>query len=151
MGGLKEFSLTDGSLVQVSPEVNDASASIQYVLGKMLGYQDWQIAAGPLGLYANYLSLFGNPSSGSAFPSFPADLAQPELQLPFEKKQGWFFTSGPHSAWGDGAAWAALDFAPDEEVFGCYDSTAWVTAAADGSGGQVRGRAGDPGPGWRRR
>ena len=57
---------------------------------------------------------------------------QPTLRLPFEQGQTWYFTSGPHSAWGDGSAWAALDFAPAEGQLYCYQSDAWITAAADG-------------------
>ena len=156
VGGLQEFSLTDGSLVKISPDNNDASSSLQYVFGKMLGFKDWQAAVGPLGLYAAYLSLFGEPFRITSFPNLPEDLTQPELQLPFNEEQGWFFTSGPHSAWGDGAAWAALDFAPDEDAFGCYDSQLWVTAVADGvvvrsADGQViqdLDGDGDEGTGW---
>ncbi len=156
VGGLAEFSLVDGTLIQVSPDNNDASTALQYVLGKMLSFMDWQAAVGPLGVYATYLSLFGEPFRISSFQNLPVDLAQPELQLPFTKEQAWFFTSGPHSAWGDGAAWAALDFAPDEDAFGCYDSQQWVTAAADGlvvrsADGQViqdLDGDGDEGTGW---
>ena len=156
VGGLQEFALVDGTQMQVSPGINDASAAIQYVFGKMLGFKEWQAAVGPLGVYATYLSLFGEPFKISSFPNLPNDLAQPELQLPFKEKQGWFFTSGPHSAWGDGAAWAALDFAPDEDAFGCYDSPLWVTAVADGlvvrsADGQViqdLDGDGDEGTGW---
>lgn len=156
VGGLQEFPLADGILVRVSPEINDASAALQLVLGKMMGYQDWQAAVGPLGVYASFLSLFGYSSGEMGITEIPSDLAQPELQLPFKEKQGWFFTSGPHSAWGDGAAWAALDFAPDEDAFGCYDSQVWVTAAADGlvvrsADGQVvqdLDSDGDEGTGW---
>lgn len=156
VGGLKQISLADGTLVEISPKVNDASAALHYVLGKILSFKDWQTAVGPLGLYASYFSLFGDPSRVSASNQFPADLAQPEMQLPFVDKLGWFFSSGPHSAWGDGAAWAALDFAPDEEQYGCYDSPAWVTATADGlvvrsADGQVLQDLdgdGDEGTGW---
>jgi murein DD-endopeptidase MepM/ murein hydrolase activator NlpD len=156
VGGLQEFSLMDGSQVQVSQEVNDASAALQYVFGKMLGFQEWQTAVGPLGVYASYLSIFGDPSRDTVISSLPADLIQPELQLPFKESHGWFFTSGPHSAWSDGAAWAALDFAPDEDAFGCFDSQLWVTAVADGlvvrsADGQViqdLDGDGDEGTGW---
>jgi len=132
VGGLPQFTLIDGTQVQVSPAINDASAALQYAFGKMLGFNEWQAAVGPLGVYATYLSLFGEPFRISSFPNLPENLVQPELQLPFNEDEGWFFTSGPHSAWGDGAAWAALDFAPDEDAFGCYDSQLWVTAVADG-------------------
>ena len=132
VGGLESFSLADGVEVIVSPEINDATASLQYVLGQMMGYHDWQSAVGSLGLYTQYLKLFGNPEDNAYRQIEFEDLAQPEFSLPFSSSDGWFFTSGPHSAWGDGAAWAALDFAPDEEKYGCYQSDAWVLAAADG-------------------
>ncbi len=54
------------------------------------------------------------------------------MQLPFEKGDTWFYTSGPHSAWGDGAAWAALDFAPPSDIFGCFSTNIWEVAVADG-------------------
>ena len=156
VGGLQEFTLADGTQVQVSPDINEASAALQFVLGKMLGFKEWQAAVGPLGVYATYLALFGEPFRISSFANLPEDLTQPELLLPFNENEGWFFTSGPHSAWGDGAAWAALDFAPDEDAFGCYDSLQWVTAIADGlvvrsADGQViqdLDGDGDEGTGW---
>jgi murein DD-endopeptidase MepM/ murein hydrolase activator NlpD len=54
------------------------------------------------------------------------------MQLPFEQGKSWSFTSGPHSAWGYMASWAALDFAPPGSDFGCVTSNEWVVAAADG-------------------
>jgi len=129
VGGLKRFTTLDGVEVIVSPEANDATAAIQYALARMLGYHDWLTAAGPLGINAQYSSLFGAPIEKT---DITFSLEQPELRMPFLEDEGWFFTSGPHSAWGNGAAWAALDFAPDEEGYGCYDSDAWVLAAADG-------------------
>jgi len=145
VGGLRRFSTRDGMEVITSSQPNDATAAIQYALGKMLGYHDWQVAVGPLGISDQYAALFGGPGE---FSEFKPTLDQPGLILPFSEDEGsssvshegsssvshegWFFTGGPHSAWGDGAAWAALDFAPDEEGFGCYDSDAWVLAAADG-------------------
>ena len=65
-------------------------------------------------------------------PLLPAGLTQPPMQLPFEAEQDWAFTGGPHGGWGDGSAWAALDFAPPGEAMGCVLSGAWVTAVADG-------------------
>ncbi len=78
------------------------------------------------------------------------------MQLPFAQGERWHFTSGPHSAWGDGAAWAALDFSPPGEAWGCYESPAWVRAVADGSVIYAEYGAvlqdldgdGDPGTGW---
>jgi murein DD-endopeptidase MepM/ murein hydrolase activator NlpD len=54
------------------------------------------------------------------------------MQLPFEPAVPWAFTSGPHGAWGDGAAWGALDFAPADDRLGCVPSNLWVVAVADG-------------------
>ena len=139
VGGLPVMWTTDGVEITISQSVNDATAAGQYFLGKLMGYNDWQLAAGPLGVYAQYLELFGDPDGYAVKALLPTDLAQPELSLPFKEGEGWFFTSGPHSAWGTGAAWGALDFAPDEDGHGCYESTSWVTAAADG----VIARVGD--------
>ena len=132
VGALDEILLADGTRVQVSPQINDASAALQYVLGKLAGYSEWQSAVGPLGIHITLLSLFGEAGALTQASTLIPELIQPELYLPFEAGQTWFYTSGPHSAWGDGAAWAALDFAPDEDEFGCYRASAWVTAAADG-------------------
>jgi murein DD-endopeptidase MepM/ murein hydrolase activator NlpD len=63
-------------------------------------------------------------------------LQQPELWLPFQQGQTWFFTGGPHGGWGSGSAWAAADFAPPDEraaeSSACYVSEFAATAAAPG-------------------
>lgn len=132
VGGLDEMALQDGTAVLLPDGLNDASAAVQYLFAQLMGYSDWLVAVGPLGLSADYLSLFGNPHEVALEPLIPANLAQPQMELPFDEVEGWFFTAGPHSAWGSGAAWGALDFAPDEGEFGCYASQAWVLAVADG-------------------
>jgi murein DD-endopeptidase MepM/ murein hydrolase activator NlpD len=65
-------------------------------------------------------------------PILPPNLTQPKLLLPFEPGTVWSFTGGPHGGWGDGSAWAALDFAPPGEGGGCRKSGEWVVAMADG-------------------
>ncbi len=62
----------------------------------------------------------------------PEGLRQPKLQLPFEKGKVWAFTGGPHGGWGDGSAWAAIDFAPPGDALGCVQSDDWVVAAGNG-------------------
>ena len=62
----------------------------------------------------------------------PPGLQQPHMQLPFESGREWAFTGGPHGGWGDGSAWAGLDFAPPGSGLGCVNSDAWVVAVADG-------------------
>ena len=132
VGGLPLMWTVDGVEVIVSRTVNDATAAVQYFLGQLMGYYDWQFAVGPLGTYAQSLALFGDSNAHALNELHPEDMEQPQLELPFGEGEGWFYTSGPHSAWGTGAAWAALDFAPDEDGYGCYQSISWVTAAADG-------------------
>ncbi|MHB8933285.1 MAG: M23 family metallopeptidase, partial [Bellilinea sp.] len=65
-------------------------------------------------------------------PLVPDGITQPEMQLPFEVGKIWSFTGGPHAGWGDGSAWAAIDFAPPGGGYGCVLSDEWVTAVADG-------------------
>jgi hypothetical protein len=51
--------------------------------------------------------------------------------LPWPKGETWFFTGGPHAAWGNGTPWGALDFTT-ASVSGCSTLPEWVTAMADG-------------------
>jgi murein DD-endopeptidase MepM/ murein hydrolase activator NlpD len=74
-------------------------------------------------------------------PVVPPEPETPVMQLPFEPGTTWSFTGGPHAAWGSGAAWAALDFAPPGNALGCVWSDEWVTAVADGP--IVRARNGE--------
>ena len=54
-------------------------------------------------------------------------------QLPFEVGVPWFFSGGPHGGWGEGSAWAAIDFAPEGDTLGCFQSDAWVVASVAGA------------------
>ena len=156
VGALKRITLADGVQVDISGEVNAATAALQYLLGLLLGYHDWQLAVSPLGVRVSYLTLFGDPSQYAIEPLLPARLKQLPLALPFNPDDGWYFTGGPHAAWGSGAAWGALDFAPDEDQVGCYDSRNAVLAIADGlvvrarNGAVVQNLDGlkDEGSGW---
>jgi murein DD-endopeptidase MepM/ murein hydrolase activator NlpD len=135
ISALHQLTLIDGTVVNIPDQVVAGTAAVQYLFSLLLGYNDWKTAVGPLGLFADYAVLFGSPRNYAIEPLIPGDLTQPEMQLPYTESEGWYFTSGPHSAWGDGAAWAALDFAPvmpSDDVWGCYESSAWVRAVADG-------------------
>lgn len=131
-GALGSFNLPDGTVIDVENDLNHASAALQYFFGLFMDQHDWELAVSPLGLYTSYMRLFGDPFQFEWMDLYPADLQQPVLQLPFAQGERWHFTSGPHSAWGDGAGWAALDFSPPGEGVACYESDAWVRAAADG-------------------
>jgi hypothetical protein len=131
-GGASVWTLADGTVVPIDPTINAATAAVQYLFAGFLGNGDWQQAIGENGFYHLFLTLFGNPFGLTYEPLIPADLQQPELQLPFEPGDSWSFTGGPHGGWGTGSAWAALDFAPPGTEAGCFISDAWVVAMADG-------------------
>lgn len=131
VGGLPSATTLDGVEIFLSDSVNDATAALHYTLAQHYGYFDWEAAVSPFGLSASYAVLFGDPFQYDV-PLMPDNLTQPAMALPFPEGEGWFFTSGPHPGWGTGAAWAALDFAPDEDGWGCYEAVSWVTAVADG-------------------
>ncbi len=135
VSALDQLSLADGTLVLIPDQVNAGTAALHYFFSLLLGYDDWLLAVSPLGLYADYALLFGPPADYALEPLIPDRLTQPDMRLPYADGESWYFTSGPHSAWGSGAAWAALDFAPvppGDDFWGCYESPAWARAAADG-------------------
>jgi len=132
VNALAQFILVDGTLITPSATVNPGTAGVQYFFSKVLGREAWEKAITNNGFISQYKFLFGYPFDLSLEPLLPAKLHQPSLQLPFQKNVKWYFTGGPHSSWGDGAAWGALDFAPPGEIEGCESSDDWVLAAADG-------------------
>jgi len=132
VGALAGFTLPDGTVINPDENLNDAGAAVQYLFALFMDQHDWELAVSPLGFYANYVRLFGDPFQYDSGEPLPADLAQPLMQLPFAQGERWHYTSGPHSAWGDGAAWAAIDLAPPGENWGCYESEQPVRAVADG-------------------
>jgi murein DD-endopeptidase MepM/ murein hydrolase activator NlpD len=105
---------------------------VQVFFAALLPYAEWERTVGPEGFTQTYAVLFGDPFALELDPLIPTDLTQPKLQLPFEVGKVWSYTGGPHSAWGSGSGWAALDFAPPGNALGCVISDEWVTAAADG-------------------
>lgn len=122
----------NGRLAPLSPAINAGTAAVQYMLGVGSSPEAWEKAVSENGVYRTFTNFFGIPFDLGVEPLIPADLSQPELSLPFEPGVLWSFTSGPHAGWGDGSAWAALDFAPPGEELGCFSSDEWITAAADG-------------------
>jgi murein DD-endopeptidase MepM/ murein hydrolase activator NlpD len=130
--GASSWLLTDGSLAPISPTINAGTAAVQQFYAMLYDRANWQQAVSEKGLFATYYNLFGYPFDYAIEPLLPALLTQPVMQLPFESGKAWAFTSGPHSAWGDGSAWAALDFAPPGDALGCVPSDDWVTSVAGG-------------------
>ncbi len=147
---------TDGAVLQVSSFINAGTAGVQHFFAQLYGRSDWRQVVSETGFFQTYFQLYGYPFDWAIEPLVPEDLTQPTLQLPFERGVAWTFTGGPHGGYGDGSAWAALDFAPPLEELGCTRSNDWVVAAADGlivraANGQVvqdLDGDGNPGTGW---
>lgn len=132
VNGIGAFSLKSGELVPADASLNAGTAGVQYLMGLLYERQEWDKAVSETGLLKTYMQFFGYPFAYAFEPLIPEGLTQPNMQLPFEPGRQWAFTGGPHGGWGDGSAWAALDFAPPGEALGCVPSDEWVTAVADG-------------------
>lgn len=132
VNALPALSLADGQLVPLPPTINAGTAGVQHFFAQLHGSAAWEQAISGDGLLATYNGLFGSPFSMAVEPLLPPDLTQPPLQLPFEPGQTWAYTGGPHGGWGNGSAWAAIDFAPPGRALGCVQSDAWVVAVVDG-------------------
>lgn len=131
-GAVASWILADGAVVPPADTINAGTAGVQHLFSLLYDQAGWNLAVTEPGVFATYQALFGYPFDYAVEPLVPVDLAQPELQLPFEKGAVWSFTGGPHGGWGNGSAWAALDFAPPGDALGCVQSEAWVVASADG-------------------
>lgn len=132
VNGVSTWLLGDGSVVPISSTINAGTAGVQAMFAALYGREDWMQIVSPDGFFTTYNQMFGYPFDLAVEPLLPAGLRQPPMQLPFEAGQDWAFTGGPHGGWGDGSAWAALDFAPPIDALGCVESDEWVVAVADG-------------------
>jgi murein DD-endopeptidase MepM/ murein hydrolase activator NlpD len=124
--------LMDGSVIPPGQGINAGTAALQWLFAKLYPEYSWREVVDEDGFYQTYLRLFGIPFDTAIDPLLPDGLTQPAMTLPIEEGTTWSFTSGPHSAWGVNAAWAALDFAPPGDALGCVLSNEWVVASADG-------------------
>jgi murein DD-endopeptidase MepM/ murein hydrolase activator NlpD len=132
VNGLSSVQLADSNLVAFPAALNAGTISVQRLFALVDDGSNWTNAVSENGLYAAYVRLFGIPFDLSIESLLPANLSQPVMRLPFKDGDSWSFTGGPHSAWGDSAAWAALDFAPPGDSYGCYTTNIWEVAVADG-------------------
>lgn len=130
-GSLNELFFTDGLIEYPDPWQNAATFALQYYYSQLFGQKEFLRATQGIGLAATYRKLFGDPWNG-AEPHLPGSLQQPPLSLPFQPGKSWAFTGGPHTGWGTGAPYSALDFAPPAVVGGCVPTEEWATAVADG-------------------
>ncbi len=132
LGLLKVFELSDGTEVRPDPWLNATTAGLQYYFAQMLPAEEWRQAISAQGFYRTYRELFGDPWNPPPPPHIPGGLEQPPLRLPFPDGHTWAYTGGPHTAWGTGQPFAALDFAPMTGLGGCTPSNDWAVALAAG-------------------
>ncbi|GJQ36425.1 MAG: hypothetical protein JETCAE01_24350 [Anaerolineaceae bacterium] len=132
-GSLIEFEDASGNLIRPDPWQNAGSAALQYYFSRMYNGSEYNDAISPDGLYKTYTDYFGSPWEDS-FELIPGSLRQPDLSLPFPASQTWNYTGGPHTGWGTGEPFSALDFAPPSEKSGCIPAKIenFATAVADG-------------------
>lgn len=130
INGLNTWLLAGDELLSISPVINAGTAAVQYFSSLLHNYEEWLLFCGPDGLQTTYINLFGDPFTQN--PIQEKMIQQPLMRLPFSYEETWSFTGGPHGGWGNGSAWAALDFAPPGTELGCFTSDSWVTAVADG-------------------
>ena len=132
-GKLLEYDLMDGTLFRPDPWQNAASAAVQYYFSRLTSDEEFSLAIGSNGLLRTYTNLFGDPWAVQ-FTLIPGSLRQPALILPFPPGRVWSYTGGPHTGWGTGQPFAAVDFAPPSQFSGCFkaDDEQYATAMADG-------------------
>lgn len=131
MGTLDTITRRDGSIEHPDPWQNAATVALQYYFSDLLPVDEYKIAIYSEGLYKTYTSLFGDPWQNYT-EHIPGNLQQPELALPFPLGKAWTYTGGPHTGWGTGEPYAAIDFAPPAAVGGCASSNEYVVAVGDG-------------------
>jgi LasA protease len=129
-GDLREYYLADGKLVRPDPWQNAATVALQVFFAQRLSPSDYEFAVSENGFAATYNRLFGDP--WTAAPHIPGSLHQPDMHLPFPAGTSWTYTGGPHTPWGEGPPYGALDFAPPVVVGGCISTDEFATAVADG-------------------
>ncbi|RPH62162.1 MAG: LysM peptidoglycan-binding domain-containing protein [Chloroflexi bacterium] len=129
-GTLTEFEHPDGRLERPDPWQNAASVALRYLFSRQYSSPVYDQVVGPGGLAQAYAGLFGDPWINAA-PHIPGSLRQPQFLLPFERDKTWNYTGGPHTGWGKGEPFAAIDFAPTG-VAECGSTAEWTTAMADG-------------------
>jgi LasA protease len=130
--GVGGWLVNNGEIIPVDPSINAGTAGIQQLFALLYDRLGWDRAVSLDGVYATFSNFFGHPFDYGVDPLIPDALEQPPMQLPLEPGVDWAFTGGPHGGWGDGSAWAALDFAPGNNGLGCVESDLWVVAVADG-------------------
>ena len=128
---LKSIVYKDGRMERFDPWQNAATVSLHNYFNKIFDYPEFAKAISPDGIARTYSDLFGDPWQADQ-PHIPGSLTQPEFSLPFEPGSVWAYTGGPHTGWGLGEPYSAIDFAPPSVAGGCITTSEWATAVAAG-------------------
>jgi hypothetical protein len=128
---LTTINYPDGRMERFDPWLNAATVSLHNFFNVLLPHQKYDIAISAGGFAKTYTELFGDPWQNDQ-PHIPGSLTQPEFALPFAPGDNWAFTGGPHTGWGLGEPYAALDFAPPSVAGGCTSTSQWATAVSSG-------------------
>lgn len=131
IGKLTTFNHLEGTIENIDPWQNAATAALDYYYAQVMYSTDYQTAVLGNGLLLTYTNLFGDPWKDSK-PVMEGSLQQPSLRFPFSYGETWTYTGGPHTGWGLGDPWAAVDFAPPVLISGCQNTDFYATAVADG-------------------
>ncbi len=126
----------NGSSLRFHPELNPGSVAIMHLIAILRPRERWMESLyGPASFPAQYAARFGDPwaRAEAVGPLLTADLAQPQLELPFAPGERWSLTGGPHPAWNAGTPRGALDFSPITSEEPCAVSARWATASASGT------------------
>jgi len=121
----------DGTMENVDPWQNSATVALQLYFNEIYEGELYKRAIGPDGFARTFMGMFGDPWARD-LTVIPGSLTQPEMRLPFQKNTVWAYTGGPHSGWGTGKPWSALDFAPPLATQGCVKTEQFALAVADG-------------------
>ncbi len=132
-GKLTEIELLDDSLIRPDPWQNAGSVALQYYFSRLYSGDKYYASIGPEGLARVYQTFFGDPWADSVI-VLPGSLQQPAFRFPFPPGQPWTYTGAPHTGWGKGEPFAAVDFAPPAEHSGCFEvkQDNYAIAMADG-------------------
>lgn len=132
-GELTELELLDNTLMRPDPWQNAGSVALQYYFSRLYSGEPFFAAISPDGLARVYQTYFGDPWADTVT-ILPGSLQQPPLRFPFQPSRVWAYTGGPHTGWGTGEPFAAIDFAPGAEKSGCVNVPAdeYAIAMADG-------------------
>ena len=130
-GSLTQFEQKNGRIERLDPWQNAATVALQQFFLFLQDQKGFNQSISPSGFAKTFQELFGDVWIDEK-PYIPGSLQQPYFILPFEEEKVWALTGGPHTGWGKGQPWAALDFAPPSVAFGCISSNEWATAVASG-------------------